>query len=80
MNTLKGKTIHFDDRYLHVELEEGRIISTPMTWYKELQQASLNQLSNYQLICHDTGIEWPELDYHLSIESMMVASSLKKAA
>ena len=80
MNTLKGKTIHFDDRYLHVELEDGRVISTPMTWYQELQQASLNQLSNYQLICHGTGIEWPALDYHLSIESMMLASSLKKAA
>jgi hypothetical protein len=80
MNTLTGKTIHFDDRYLHVELEDGRIISTPMTWYKELLQASLNQLSNYQFICHGTGIEWPKLDYHLSIESMMVASSFKKAA
>jgi len=80
MNTLKGKTIHFDDRSLHVELENGRIISTPMTWYQELQQASLNQLSNYQFICHGTRIEWVELDYHLSIESMMVASSLKKAA
>ncbi len=75
MNTLKGKTIHFDDRYLHVELEDGRIISTPMTWYKELRQASFNQLSNYQLICHGTGIEWPELDYHLSVESMMIAES-----
>jgi len=50
-----------------------------MTGYNELQHASLNQLSNYQLICHGTGIEWPELDYHLSIESMMIASSLKKA-
>ena len=38
MNTLtKGKSIHFDDRYLHVELEDGRIISTPMSWYTELQ-------------------------------------------
>ena len=78
MNSLKGKTIHFDDRYLHVELEDERIISTPMSWYKELQQASLNQLSNYQFICHGSGIEWEELDYHLSIESMMVATSFKK--
>ena len=24
-----GKAVHFDDRHLHVELEDGRLISTP---------------------------------------------------
>ena len=32
---LKGKSVHFDDRYLHVELEDGRIILTPMSWYRD---------------------------------------------
>lgn len=54
IHTLKGKTIHFDDRYLHVELEDGRIILTPMTGYKA------------------------ELDYHLSIQSMMIVCTFKK--
>ncbi|MDP2904047.1 MAG: DUF2442 domain-containing protein [Methylovulum sp.] len=76
----KGKSVHVDDRYLHVELEDGRIILTPMSWYKELQEASLKQLSNYEFICLGSGVEWPELDYHLSIESMLVADIEKKAA
>lgn len=81
MSTLhKGKAVHFDDRYLHVELEDGRVILTPMTWYKELQNATLKQLLNYQFICHSTGIEWPELDYHLSIESMLQTHIEKQAA
>jgi hypothetical protein len=81
MNTLtKGKLVHFDDRYLHVELEDERIISTPMSWYKELQDASLLQLKNYEFICQGTGIEWPDLDYHLSIESMLLSQIQKKAA
>jgi len=80
MNTFIGKSIHFDDKYLHVELEDERIISTPMTWYQELRQASFNQLLDYQFICRGTGIEWPQLDYQLSIESMMVASLQTKAA
>ncbi|QTA87643.1 DUF2442 domain-containing protein [Desulfonema magnum] len=80
MNTFRGKAVHFDVKYLHVELADGRIISTPMGWYKELQQASPDQLSDYQFICQDTGIEWPELDYHLSIESMMAADIRKRAA
>ena len=40
MNTLvKGKSVHFDDKHLSVELDDGRVISTPMMWYKELQSA-----------------------------------------
>ena len=42
MNGLvKGKEVHFDDEYLHVKLEDGRIISTPMEWYKPLKEASI---------------------------------------
>ncbi len=77
---IKGKSVHFDDRYLHVELEDGRIILTPMAWYKELQTATFKQLSHYQFICQGTGIEWLDLDYHLSIESMLLSQTLRKAA
>lgn len=81
MNTLtKGKTVHFDDKYLSVELEDGRVISTPMEWYKELQQASFSQLKNHCFICQSTGIEWPELDYQLSIEGMLLAVPMQQAA
>ena len=80
MNTLiSGKNVHFDDRYLHVELEDGRIISTPMSWYKTLQNSSLVQLKNYRFICRGSGIEWTELDYHLSIESMLLSQMQKIA-
>ena len=77
---IKGKSVHFDDRYLHVELEDGRVILTPMSWYKELQTATFKQLANYEFICQGTGIEWAELDYHLSIESMLLSQSKKEAA
>ncbi len=78
--SVKGKAVHFDDRYLHVELEDGRIILTPMSWYKELQAGTFKQLANYQFICQGTGIEWAELDYHLSIESMLLSQLNQKAA
>ena len=81
MSTLvKGKAVHFDDQHLRVELEDGRIILTPMDWYPELQHAAYQQLKNYQFICRGTGIEWLELDYHLSIEMMLQTISLDKVA
>jgi hypothetical protein len=76
---IKGKEVHFDEEYLHVKLEDDRIISTPIKWYEPLQKATLSQLKDYKLICLNTGIEWESLDYHLSIESMLKLS-LEKVA
>ncbi len=80
MNGLvKGKEVHFDDTYLHVTLDDGRIISTPISWYKQLQNATIEELKNYKFICKKTGIEWEKLDYHLSIESMLQLNEQKAA-
>ncbi len=76
---IKGKKVHFDDSYLHVKLDDGRIISTPIDWYEPLKKATLTQLKNYKFICKGTGIEWEDFDYHLNIESMLHTSD-KKAA
>lgn len=73
--SIKGKEVHFDDTYLHVKLNDERIISTPLHWYEPLRNATLVQLKNYTFICLGTGIEWEELDYHLSIESMLQLES-----
>ncbi|WP_353662682.1 DUF2442 domain-containing protein [Hydrogenimonas sp. SS33] len=71
---IKGKEVHFDDHYLHVVLEDGRMISTPISWYPTLQKATISQLKNYRFICQESGIEWEELDYHLSIDGMLFRS------
>ncbi len=71
---IKGKEVHFDDEYLHVKLEDNRIISTPMEWYEPLKNASITQLKDYKFICMNTGIEWESIDYHLNIESMLELS------
>ena len=76
---IKAKEVHFDDEYLHVKLEDNRIISTPMEWYAPLRNASISQLKDYKLICMSTGIEWESIDYHLNIESMLELS-LKNVA
>ena len=76
---IKGKEVHFDDEYLHVKLEDSRIISTPLEWYEPLKKSSITELKNYKLICMNTGIEWESIDYHLNIESMLESSLLNVA-
>ena len=80
MNGLEIKEVHFDEEYLHVKLNDDRIISTPLSWYKPLQNAKINELKNYKLICLNTGIEWEEIDYHLSLEGMLVSLNLNQKA
>ena len=77
---IKGKEVRFDDEYLHVKLEDGRVISTPIDWYEPLQNASISELKNYKFICMNTGIEWESIDYHLNIESMLVSQKDKSVA
>ena len=76
---IKGKEVHFDEEYLHVKLEDNRIISTPLNWYEPLKNASISQLKDYNLICLNTGIEWKSIDYHLNIENMLEISLIKVA-
>ena len=64
------KKLQIDDKYLHIEVVDGRIISTPLTWYKPLVSASPEQRTNYRLIARNTMIEWSEFDLHLDIEEM----------
>ena len=69
--SIKGKSVRFDESHLVVELEDGRVISTPLGWYPELQKASGEKRSQWKFFGHGTAIEWPELDAQLSIESML---------
>lgn len=81
MTTLiTGKAIRIDQQYLHVDLADGRIISTPLHWYRELQNADEACRTDYRFICGGTGIEWPQLDYQLSIESMLIGIPHQQAA
>ena len=81
MSTLvTGKTVRLDDQYLHDELADDRIISTPLNWYRELQSADEQSRNYHRFICDGTGIEWPSLDYQLSIESMLVNVPHQQAA
>ncbi len=80
MPGFKGKSVHVDDRHLHVELQDGRVISTPIHWYAELEKASISEIRQYRFICDGTGIEWDVLDYHLSIEVMLKGDARQSAA
>ena len=57
---------------LVVTLEDGREIRSPLEFYPKLAKASLKARTNFRLIGPGIGIEWPDLDEHLSIEGIVL--------
>ncbi|QJR20140.1 DUF2442 domain-containing protein [Pelagibacterium halotolerans] len=58
-----------DDTHLHVELADGREVSTPLWWYPRLVAASPQARNVIELM--PMGLHWPEIDEDISIASMI---------
>jgi hypothetical protein len=68
---LKVKRIETTADTLTVELMDGRVLSVPLAYYPTLLHATEAQRKNCQPIGAGYGIEWPDLDYHLSVEGLI---------
>jgi hypothetical protein len=68
---LKVKRIETSADTLTVELMDGRVLSVPLAYYPTLLNATEAGRKNCQPIGAGYGIEWPELDYHLSVEGLI---------
>jgi hypothetical protein len=67
----KVKNVGLGRETLVVELQDGRTLSVPLTWYPTLVQATPKQLKHWRPCGGGTGVHWPELDYHLSVEGLL---------
>ena len=63
--------VHANDDRLVVELEDGRAISLPLSWYPRLLHGRPEERNDYQLIGGGSGIHWPDLDEDLSVEDLL---------
>ena len=68
---LKVKRIETTTDTLTVELMDGRVLSVPLAYYPTLLHATEEERKHCQPIGAGYGIEWPLLDYHLSVEGLI---------
>ena len=68
---LKVKRIETSVDTLTVEIMDGRVLMVPLAYYPTLLHATEAERKNCQPIGAGYGIEWPALDYHLSVEGLM---------
>jgi hypothetical protein len=67
--------VEVTDEYISVGLADGRFITAPLEWYPRLAHATAAERNHFELLGHGTGIGWPDLDEHLSIESILAGRS-----
>ena len=79
MNTLvnelqlvKAIEVSVTEDNLVVELEDGRILSIPLTWYPRLWHGTTAERQNWRMIGDGMGIHWPDLDEDISIEGLIL--------
>jgi hypothetical protein len=63
--------VRFDNEKLVVELADGRGLSVPLTWYPRLLVATPAERTHWHLLGDGFGIEWPDLDEHISVEGLL---------
>jgi hypothetical protein len=62
--TISGDTISID-------LDDGRSISVPLSWYPRLYHANRKEQNNWILVGEGHGIHWPDLDEDVSIQGIL---------
>jgi hypothetical protein len=52
------ETVHFDAKYIHIELVDQRILSIPLAWIPPLRDASPEEREKYRISPSRTAIIW----------------------
>ena len=59
---------------LIVDLQDGRTITVPLSWYPRLHHGTTRERSNWRLIAGGEGIHWPDLDEDISVEGLLAGN------
>ncbi|HSM57340.1 MAG TPA: DUF2442 domain-containing protein [Candidatus Sulfomarinibacteraceae bacterium] len=71
MNVPIAVAVEVSDEQLTIRLADGRTITVPLEWYPRLAHATPAERNHYELLGHGSAIGWPDLDEHLSVESIL---------
>jgi Protein of unknown function (DUF2442) len=69
LNEMSIKNIWFDKGFIFIETNSGHVVGNPLTWYKRLEKASIEELCKFRIGVNKDSIHWEELDEDLSLES-----------
>lgn len=63
--------VSFTEDDFSVELDDGRTVIVPLTWFPRLLYATPAERENWQLAGAGFGIHWPDVDEDISVEQLL---------
>ena len=72
MTQMRAVNLIFSNDQLCVHLEDGREVRTPIEFFPKLAHADSKVRNNFRIFGQSTGIEWPDLNEHLSVEGIVL--------
>lgn len=66
-NPPKVDHVHVTDSDLHVYLQDGRTLSSPLAWFPRLLHGTPAERNHYELIGDEETIHWPDLDEDINL-------------
>lgn len=70
---IRAIEVRFDDDRMWVELQDGRALGVPLTWYPRLLHGTSVQRAAVQISI--SGLHWEELDEDISIAGLLAGRS-----
>lgn len=64
--------VSLDDEQLTLSLEDGRVVSVPLSWYPRLCYGSYQERQHFQISGAGFGIHWPDLDEDIGVEGILL--------
>jgi hypothetical protein len=65
------RDVRFDPDLVLFELEDGRVIGTPLAWFPRLDRATPSQRLHWEQIAGGNAVHWPEIDEDLSVSGLL---------
>lgn len=63
--------VKITDAALIVDLQDGRVVSVPLSWYPRLAAATPSERRRWRLIGPGIGIHWPAVDEDVSVGALL---------
>ena len=65
---------------LSVDLEDGRTVSAPLTWYPRLLHGTESERAEWKIIGDGEGISWRKLDEDISTDGILAGNPSAESA
>ncbi|MFM0356519.1 DUF2442 domain-containing protein [Paraburkholderia nemoris] len=63
--------VHFDSRYLFLDMSEGPAVQFPLDWFPVLQAATVAEREHFAISMDHEQIIWPEIDEDVNVPALL---------